>query len=478
MAEGGATSGARVVSILVIVMLAAASLVHVATRLTEAVGIDFYYFWAVPTAARISGHTLGSPYTDFRRYRATLEPYVAASADPALRAVHRIWAGAPVPTASPLVYTAFAVPLDYSTWLRVLRVLQVGAFVGGCLLVGTMYRIGWLPALSLALVSLLISQPVMSDLRVANVGTLQFAALAGLLALASLLPRVTDSRRRTALVAALSGASVAVLLFKPNVALVIGLLGAHVAIRFGPRLFGLGVLSAAPVAAALLVAPCLYFGSWIVWQDWLGVLGRMRGIGAAAAGEWIDKGNYATSVVVLASVGGTWTGRVISGLVLVLLGLSLALAVAWRVRSGAGAIGPRSIFEAILGLLRDLHATAAIGILVTLAASPLTWLHYHILLLIPAVWVLTAARGGRLVPWLAAFGVLANAGVLGLGLWALGWASGIPATIALSWIPLWAAVLLVVADPRGEVSAPPAKPVGEAPTTPAKPAPSRPRRKR
>jgi hypothetical protein len=461
-------SGASVASILVIVMLAAASLTQVSTRFAEAPGIDFFYFWAMPTAARLGGHTLGSPYTNTVQYRATLQSHVAASGDPALHAVNRFWSGAPRPSASPLFYTAFAPPLEYSTALRIFRVLQVGAFVGGCVLVGAMYGVGWLPALGLGLVSMLISQPVLSDLRVGNVGTLQFAALAGLLWLASLLPRMRGFGIRAALVAALSAGLVTLVLFKPNIAPVVALLGVHVAVRFGPRLLGLAALTAVPVAAALLIAPCLYFGSSTIWQDWWRLLSGGRVVSGTIAGSLIERGNYATPALLMSWLGRVATGRMIGVFVLVVLGLSLAVAIAWRARREAGAIGVRSIVGAARGVLGDVHATAAIGIVATLAAAPLTWLHYHILLLIPAVWALTAARGGRLVPGLAAASLLANSGVAGLGLWAMGWGSSIPATIALAWIPLWAAVLLVVADPHGESATPP----------PAHPAPRRSRRRR
>ena len=77
----------------------------------------------------------------------------------------------------------------------------------------------------------------------------------------------------------------------------------------------------------------------------------------------------------------------------------------------------------------------------TAAASPLYWVHYYVLLLIPSLWLLTFAAS-RLVPTLAATGVLMSGGMVGMLLWACGWPGAMPASIALSWVPLWGALLI------------------------------------
>ena len=111
--------------------------------------------------------------------------------------------------------------------------------------------------------------------------------------------------------------------------------------------------------------------------------------------------------------------------------------------------GPRSTRETALAafkrLFRDPHAAVAVGILLTMATSPLFWLHYYVLMLVPSLWLLSA--GARAVSLLAAASVALSAGLAGMPLWALGPPAAMPATIALSWIPLWGAFLLELRSP-------------------------------
>ena len=80
-----------------------------------------------------------------------------------------------------------------------------------------------------------------------------------------------------------------------------------------------------------------------------------------------------------------------------------------------------------------------------MATSPLFWLHYYVLMLIPSLWLLSA--GARAVSLLAATSVALSAGLAGMLLWTLGWPAAMPATIALSWVPLWGALLLELRSP-------------------------------
>jgi hypothetical protein len=78
---------------------------------------------------------------------------------------------------------------------------------------------------------------------------------------------------------------------------------------------------------------------------------------------------------------------------------------------------------------------------ITIATSPLCWIHYYMLVLIPAFWLLSSSS--RPAALLAALGVLLSAGTVGLALRAAGLAEAAPVTIAASWVPLWAALLVV-----------------------------------
>ena len=75
------------------------------------------------------------------------------------------------------------------------------------------------------------------------------------------------------------------------------------------------------------------------------------------------------------------------------------------------------------------------------------------LLVIPSLWLLSASGAWRVVPLLAAIGVALSAGIVGMLLWALGWPNAMPITIALSWIPLWGALLFALRSPNAPANA-------------------------
>jgi hypothetical protein len=86
---------------------------------------------------------------------------------------------------------------------------------------------------------------------------------------------------------------------------------------------------------------------------------------------------------------------------------------------------------------------------VTIAMAPLYWFHYYVLALIPSLWLLGGRPASRHPAALAVASLGMSSGILALGLWWLGWSEALPIIIALSWIPLWAALLLGVSSPGG-----------------------------
>lgn len=176
-----------VVPILILLMLTSLAAPQLVGRVSESIGVDFYNFWGVPVALRLTGDTLGSPYTNGQRYHAVLKEYAATANQPKLRSASRFWSG-PDFTGSPLLYSVFTlVSSDYTFSLGVFQTLQILTFLGACLLVGSLHRWNPFPLLCLALLCLLIYQPLLSDLRVGNLGSWQLAALAAAVATALLL---------------------------------------------------------------------------------------------------------------------------------------------------------------------------------------------------------------------------------------------------------------------------------------------------
>ena len=450
------------------VILAAVVLSQPVPRVFEAIGIDFYNFWGVPVAMRITGHTLESPYTQGPRYSEVLKQYAATANQPKLTAAARFWTG-PDFTASPLLYTAFAwVSSDYAASLRAFQVVQMLSFVAAFLLLGHVYRVGLFHLLCLTLVCFVFYQPLLSDLRVANLGCLQFLYLTVALYLASALPRVSAFGRRAWLAAALLAALALLTLGKPNVALISVLLAMHVLVRHGRRLFLIAAVPAVIVAAAALGLASLYFHSWTVWRDWYRFV---YGANAYMLVRPVTQGNYSTSVLL-----SSWLGVdvYVAGVVLAaLLGLSLIVA---SVRGSGPSWSPAALWRNMLTcVFENPRVALAIGLLVTVAVSPVYWLHYYVVCLIPSLWFLNASRFARSRGTLAAVAVVMSSGVLGVLLWALRWPDAMPSTIALSWLPLWCALLVGLHTPesgdRRDVATAAGKPTPPAAGKPTPPGP-------
>lgn len=453
MREGLRRRGA-IAPVLICVMLASLALSQTVATVSGTIGIDFYQFWGVPVAMRVSGHVLGPPYTDGRRYQQVLEAHAAGANQPALRAAQRFWSG-PDFAGSPLLYVAFTpVSNDYALSLRLFQMLQVLAFLGACLFLGHLYRLDPFSSVCFALVGLLFYQPLLSDLRVANLGCVQLAILAASLGLASTLPRVTSFARRAALAALLLVVVVVLTLCKPNIVLVGAFLSLHLARRHGPRLFVVAAVPALLAAAVAFVVPCLYFGTWTVWGQWYHFV---YGANPRMLVRPIANGNYSTPLLLSSWFGGNVS--TIAGVLFVLLGVSLALVVKRRRETTASRAAWAFVRGVVARCVDDPRAALALPIVLTIGTSPLSWVHYDVLLLIPSLWLLTLASAPTVVGALAFLSVVMSAGLAGLALWALGWTDAMPSTITLSWVPLWAALVIALrgsdADvPRTATSAP------------------------
>jgi hypothetical protein len=92
----------------------------------------------------------------------------------------------------------------------------------------------------------------------------------------------------------------------------------------------------------------------------------------------------------------------------------------------------------------------AIGVVLTMASSPLYWFHYYVLSLIPALWLLSAPASAKYLAGLAATAVVMSSGMLLVLSWWLQWPNAMPPSIALSWLPLWCAILRRIAFPDAE----------------------------
>jgi hypothetical protein len=340
-------------------------------------------------------------------------------------------------------------PAEYLVASTVYHVLQLLAFFAGVVAIGLVYRFALFPLVCVACLLVLGSGPVSSDLRVGNIGCLQFAALAGCVAVAA---RLRDTARPMLVGSVLMSLVTVLILVKPNIAPALGMLALHLWAARGTRVFAVSLGPAAVAGAVAMVLPCLYFGSRIVWWEWYRfVFGHNPYALAKAPGG----GNYSGSRLFA-----TWLGIDIWLVVLTItafLGLSaLAVLAARRIRSLGGAVAAVRIMVA--RILGDLHVAVAIGVVCAIAMPPLAWYHYYVIALIPGLWLLTGSPGPG-SPYAALCGLaglVLSLGLLNVLFIPLGWAEAVSYSAALSWIPFWAGVLLKLDAPadRPETEAP------------------------
>jgi hypothetical protein len=409
-------------------------------RFRQSIGIDFYQYWAVGRAVRLSPESLGSPYTPEggARYAGALRPLAEGTADARLHTVAswRSSSGFDL-TATPLLYTvcAFIPAAGYTRTLALFTCFEALCFAAGVVSLARLFGGGWFVAGLLALLLLAAYDPIASDLRVANIAGLQLLAIASALRLATLRrPTVAQS-------AGLLSLLVLATLLKPNLLLITVALALSASLRLPLRTLARAAMGAAVVGVAAVALSSFFFDSSRVWLDWYRhVYGADSN--RLAYPPWT--GNCAAAVVLA-----PWLGLKPSGASLVLSALlvgSVIVALAARSKAASERVRPG------VAVLRDPEIVAAGASAATLAIPVLVWVHYEILLLVPCLWLILAPRG-RYARWLGVLSLLASAGTAAkLVLIPLGRAELVPLVHAASWIPAWIALLAVVSEgdgPRG-----------------------------
>lgn len=433
------TSGA--VTILIVLILVQLVVAHSLGLYPQITAIDFYQYWGVPAARRLSNHALGTPYTDGDRYSALLRDQAAGSDQPKFVAASRFWA-APDFAASPLLYALFAVfPSNYTHALVLFHTLQVVAFVVAVVLLTRLYQYERFIGLCLVLLLVLASGPLSSDLRVGNLGSLQLFLLTVLLAVADRLSHAPRPLLATAHGTALLVGLALLALAKPNIALLAVVMTAHLWISQGSRVFAMAAAPTVVASAALVIAPCLYFRSWTVWSEWYRFV---YGSKPYMLVRPIIQGNYSTPLLLSTWLGADiWT--VASGIALALLVSAMAAVGIPVFRSTRVSTSSVALARATLTRgLADPRFAMAIGITATVAISPLFWYHYALLALIPGLWLLNAARECWALPFFGLTALVLSTGPLNVVFLPLGWTWFAVAAAALSWLPLWCGILIQI----------------------------------
>ena len=332
------------------------------------VGIDFYHLWGVPMGQRASAVPL-SPYEDTADYAALLNVLADNSNSAPLRAANRFKREI-APTGTPLFYAAFAfLPDDYGVAHTFFALLQYLAAAGAIYLLARLRGASpWLAA-CIALAVELTFNPFVQDVKWGNATSFQLLVLALCLAAS-----ISGELLRGGWIARLFVPMlVAFVLFKPNTLAIAAALGLHYAALRGPRAALWALALAFPAAVIACALGAWYFGNAAIWSEWLSYA---RG---GALVYRFEEGNQSWPML-LAQLAPMYGATAYAAVILALGASALAAGLA---RDGVFAARARALF-------RDPWCAASIGVLFTLAASPLVWPYYHLFAIIPIAWLVRA----------------------------------------------------------------------------------------
>lgn len=348
---------------------------------------DFYQFWGVG-AVREPASLRTPPYDDRAAYSAALARLAAASSSGKLQAANALRPELD-PTGTPLFYAAFAaLPRSYDAAQAIFLLASYLAAYLGVFALARLRGFRIPGAACLAAIACLTFAPFMVDIKVGNVNALQLGVVAAFLAFAA---RAAPTARGDNWAMGLLGAFVA---FKPNVALIAGALAVrHVLVWTRWARAAVLITLGSVVASAAIGA--WYFSDAAAWIEWVGYARRLAGVDPGIA---FESGNQSLAMLLA-----RFARSQVPGL------FGLALAFALLVAVIAAAAGPRRDWRVARGTLcratRDPLFAASFAVLLTFAASPLVWIHYLVLTLVPIAWLLRGngriAAAGAVVAYVA-----------------------------------------------------------------------------
>jgi hypothetical protein len=371
-------------------------------RAQQLPGIDFYHYWGVAKAHQFSQETLQSPYIHHGRYFEILKQYAADTPDQKLREAtdHR---EALDLTGTPLLYAAFAgLPENYSTALTTFRLVQLAAFITAVVLIGCFSNAG----IDYLLIALILSAsflPFILDLKVSNLNSIQLLAVTGLTLFvdkARAHPRKRVFFNSIVLVFSL----IFLNLLKPNLLLVALSLLTSFFFRYGlPKIRVLLPISGA-FCALIILTSNLFFGSSRVWLDWYDLVAGSKDRLAYP----VLIGNCSIPLMI-SRLSGLDLGLAI---MLVAAGLGASLMLVMTRATDVKSMAKANRWQLVSDLFKNTPLCVGFAIAITIALSPLVWLHYYTLLLLPTLWLLSVPWGWKPAPWLGGVAiVLASGGI-------------------------------------------------------------------
>jgi Glycosyltransferase family 87 len=394
-------------------------------------GIDFYQFWGVPLAKKVSAMPR-SPYVDPPGYASVLNAMSDASGS---RKLHEANAARRnlEPMGTPFLYATFSIfPDDFDQAQVVFASLLYLAAGLGVFVLARLRGVPQWPAIWISILVELTFRPFLLDAKVENVNSLQLAFIAALL-------HVAVKRRYSghALVDGLFLGFLAVfVIFKPNTPWIALAFAAHYWFTQGSRRFFVGAGVAAILTGLAFAAGAWFFQDAAVWGEWLQFARGMDGTGLALT---LAQGNV--SLAMLWAQQSRSYGPVGYGLIIA-IALSLALVVAMS----SGGRGANLLVATVRKVFSDPWFAASIGVVFTFATSPLVWPHYHVLALVPIFWLSGVDSRANVCRWGALICYVTLSEPFFELLFATGFYGTIQATMLLSWVALVPGVFSYVAQ--------------------------------
>ncbi|MFC1852917.1 hypothetical protein ACFL27_22185, partial [candidate division CSSED10-310 bacterium] len=335
-------------------------------------GIDFYHLWAVAKANEFNGASLGPPWPETYRYEVILALYAYKSTDLLQKTAQKHRKTLDL-TGTPFSYAAFSIlPTSYSVAFRFYRFFLVILFLAVFWVLARCWRQSRVLFLISAIGLMLLYDPLGSDLRVGNTNVLVFSLFSGTLAL--LQTGSVKSRRRwwkqcSGIVLVLIG-----ILLKPMWWILIVALSVHLfLIEDWIRVRRILIVSFFS-GTLLLALPCLFFQDLGVWAKWFQSIIAQ---GDVRLSREVSAGNFASLKLFSDLFGWSWLTT----------GFITTLLMTIPIVSGKRPLARN------LKKFRDPGFAMAVGLTTCIALTPLCWVHYFVMLILPALWLLV--HGGK-----------------------------------------------------------------------------------
>lgn len=342
------------------------------------VGVDFYQFWVVGQSLNHPG--IDNIYSQDARERLGADFFQKAARIGNSKQLSAAKYRQVLETySSPLLYVFFGMfsSGDYETDYRNYRLLMLICLCAGIGIFCRLLGHSW--GLTFGAIAIFSNwfEPFSSDVRVGNVNSLQFAALAVYLWIITRM----KWRYRDLLGGVFLGF---IVVFKPNLVFVPGMLGVYWAMNRAIRRLMYHAMGGVLGFLAAFLIGTLGFGNIHCWIDWLSALHSLPDKIIT-----VDLGNFSP-----ARIFNKWIGINIEIPLMIFFGVA-ALATIWF-RRAATASPQNEIIPTSDGFSEVL--VVSIGCLLVVLVPRLAWMHYY-LLTIPAFLVLLKPIGNISPGW-------------------------------------------------------------------------------